>query len=98
MLELGQPSHPYDMARVQGSGFRIRRAGPGETMVTLDGVERRFTPDDLLICDGADVPIDIGGIMGGANTEIGDDTTDVLVEMAWFRPMAIARTARRLKL
>ena len=98
MLELGQPSHPYDMARVQGSGFRIRRAGPGETMVTLDGVERRFTPDDLLICDGADVPVDIGGIMGGANTEIGDDTTDVLVEMAWFRPMAIARTARRLKL
>jgi phenylalanyl-tRNA synthetase beta chain len=98
MLELGQPSHPYDLARVPGSGFRVRRASAGETMVTLDGVERSFTPEDVLICDVEDTPVDIGGIMGGANTEIGDATTDVLVEMAWFRPMVIAKTARRLKL
>lgn len=98
MLELGQPNHPYDLARVRGQGFRIRRARAGESMVTLDEVERRFTIDDLLICDVEDDPIGVAGVMGGSATEIDDTTTDVLVEMAWFRPMAIAKTSRRLKL
>jgi phenylalanyl-tRNA synthetase beta chain len=98
MLELGQPSHPYDLSRVRGQGFRIRRARPGETLVTLDDVQRSCTPEDLLICDADDNPIGIGGVMGGADTEIDETTTDVLVEMAWFRPMAIAKTSRRLKL
>ena len=70
MLELGQPSHPYDLALVGGGGLRVRRAHDGESLVTLDGVERRFTGDDLLICDGNDAPNGIGGIMGGAS--IGD--------------------------
>ena len=96
MLELGQPSHPYDLALVGGSGLRVRRARDGETLVTLDGVERRFTADDLLICDANDVPNGIGGIMGGASSEISDSTTDVLVEMAWFQPMTIAKSSRRL--
>jgi phenylalanyl-tRNA synthetase beta chain len=96
MLELGQPSHPYDLARIQGGGLRVRRARDGESLVTLDGVDRRFTSDDLLICDATDAPDGIGGIMGGASSEISDTTTDVLVEMAWFQPMAIATSSRRL--
>ena len=98
MLELGQPNHPYDLARVAGPGFRVRRARPGETIVTLDRVERRLLTDDLLICDATDVPVGIAGVMGGADSEIGPETTDVLVEMAWFLPIAIAKTSRRLKL
>jgi phenylalanyl-tRNA synthetase beta chain len=66
--------------------------------VTLDGVERTFIRDDLLICDRDDRAIGIAGLMGGASTEIDDATTDVLLEMAWFQPMAIAKTARRLNL
>jgi phenylalanyl-tRNA synthetase beta chain len=98
MLELGQPNHPYDLAKVRGRGLTARRARPGETMVTLDRVERRFTTDDLLIVDGDDRPVGIGGVMGGADTEIDDATTDVLVEMAWFLPLSVAKTSRRLKL
>jgi phenylalanyl-tRNA synthetase beta chain len=98
MLELGQPNHPYDLAKVRGGGLRVRRARPGESLMTLDDVERTFTADDLLICDGYDTPVGIAGIMGGADTEIDSMTTDVLLEMAWFQPMAIARTSRRLRL
>jgi phenylalanyl-tRNA synthetase beta chain len=96
MLELGQPSHPYDLSTLPGGAIRVRRARPGESLVTLDDVERRFTSDDLLIADGRDAAIGIAGIMGGASTEISDATRDVLLEMAWFQPMAIAKTSRRL--
>jgi phenylalanyl-tRNA synthetase beta chain len=98
MLELGQPNHPYDLAKLRGGGLRVRRARPGETLVTLDDVERTFTGDDLLICDAEDRPVGIAGVMGGAETEIDESTTDVLVEMAWFLPISVAKTARRLRL
>lgn len=98
MLELGQPNHPYDLATLPGGAIRVRRATDGETIVTLDEVERRLTADDLLICDGDDAPIGIAGIMGGARTEISATTTDVLVEMAHFAPLSIAKTSRRLAL
>ncbi len=103
MLELGQPSHPYDLAtlgRAPGGlpGFRIRLAREGEVLTTLDDVERTVTPADLLICDAADVPVGIAGIMGGADSEISDATTDVVVEMAWFERMPIAKSSRRLGL
>jgi phenylalanyl-tRNA synthetase beta chain len=98
MLELGQPNHPYDFDRVRGHGIRVRRARDGETIVTLDDVTRQLLPDDLLICDAEDAPIGIAGVMGGASTEIDDATTDVLLEMAWFLPLAIAKTSRRLRL
>ena len=98
MLELGQPNHPYDLAKVRGGGLRVRRARPGETLVTLDDVERALIPDDLLICDGEDRAIGVAGIMGGADTEIDEGTRDVLLEMAWFLPIAIAKSSRRLKL
>jgi len=98
MLELGQPNHPYDLAKVAGPGFRIRLARDGEVLTTLDDVERRLTPEDLLICDGADQPVGLAGIMGGASSEIDDTTTDVLLEMAWFHPIGIVRSSRRHKL
>ena len=98
MLELGQPNHPYDLATLPGGAIRVRRARDGESLVTLDDIERRFTPDDLLICNGDDEAIGIAGIMGGAATEISATTTDVLVEMACFAPLAVAKTSRRLAL
>ena len=98
MLELGQPNHAYDLATLAGGAIRVRRARAGEALVTLDEVERTFTEADLLICDGGDVAIGIAGVMGGASTEISDATVDVLVEMAHFDAMSIAKTSRRLGL
>jgi phenylalanyl-tRNA synthetase beta chain len=95
MLELGQPNHAYDLATLGGGGFRVRRAHDGEVLVTLDGVARVFGPDDLLICDAADRPIGLAGIMGGENTEISDATSAVALEMAWFDPAGIAATVQR---
>ena len=66
----------------------MRRARDGERIVTLDDVERELIADDLLICDQDDRPVGIAGVMGGANTEIDDATTSVLLEMAWFAPDA----------
>ncbi len=98
MLELGQPNHTYDLAKLEGGGFRIRKARDGEQLVTLDGIERELTSADVLICDGNDVAIGIGGVMGGASTEIDEHTTAVALEMAWFDPPTIAATAGRLAL
>ncbi|MCB0975953.1 MAG: phenylalanine--tRNA ligase subunit beta, partial [Acidimicrobiales bacterium] len=98
MLELGQPNHPYDLAKVGRATLGVRRARDGETTTTLDDVERTLTSDDLLIVDGDDRPMGIAGIMGGADGEIDDTTTDVLLEMAWFEPTGINRTSRRIGL
>ena len=99
MLELGQPTHPYDLDRLPGAGLLVRRARPGETLVTLDGVTRRLGDgDDCLICDAEGVPVGIGGIMGGATSEISASTTRVLLEAAYFDRMTIARTSKRLGL
>ena len=98
MLELNQPNHAYDLDTLGGGGFRVRQAVEGEPMVTLDGVERTMTADDLLICDATDTPIGIGGIMGGLDSEISDSTTTIALEIAWFEPIAIAKTATRLGL
>ena len=95
MLECNRPNHAYDFDTLGGHGFRVRLAGEGETLVTLDGVERTLTADDLLICDAGDRPIGLGGIMGGQNTEIADTTTVVALETAWFEPLAIMRTVVR---
>ena len=107
MLELGQPTHPYDLDRLPGGGLLVRRAEPGERVVTLDGNERRLgtpgpglgdTGDDCLICDADGTPVGIGGVMGGESSEIGGSTQRVLLEAAYFVPMAIARTSKRLNL
>jgi phenylalanyl-tRNA synthetase beta chain len=98
MLELNQPNHAYDLETLGGGGFRVRVAVDGETLTTLDGVERTLTADDLLICDATDTPIGIGGIMGGLESEISDTTTTIALEIAWFEPISIAKTATRLGL
>ncbi|HMJ75532.1 MAG TPA: phenylalanine--tRNA ligase subunit beta [Iamia sp.] len=98
MLERGQPNHPYDLAGVPGGTFRVRRARPGERLVTLDDVDRELLADDLLICGGDDVALGIAGVMGGESAEISETTIDVALEMAWFLPRAVGTTARRLGL
>jgi len=98
MLEMGQPNHPYDLDRLRGGGLSVRRGREGEVVVTLDEVERHVGPDDCLICDAEGAAVGIGGIMGGASSEISEVTTTVLLEAAWFAPMAIARTSKRLGL
>lgn len=94
MLETGNPIHAYDLALLAGPRIEVRCARPGETLVTLDGVERVLDPDDLLICD-ADGPVGLAGVMGGESTEINDDTTDVLLEVANFSARTVLRSARR---
>jgi len=97
LLEWGHPIHGFDLARLGGSKVVVRRAAEGEKMATLDGVVRTFTADDLLICDG-DGPVAVAGVMGGLDTEIRDETQDVLIECAYFDPRSIRRTSRRLGL
>ncbi len=98
MLELGQPNHTYDLDRVADRKLRIRMAREGETIETLDGVVRTLTAADGVIADGDDVAIGIAGVMGGASTEISDTTTAVLLELAWWDPVTIAASSRRLGL
>jgi phenylalanyl-tRNA synthetase beta chain len=98
MLDLGQPNHAYDLEQLGGQGILVRRSTPGEKLETLDGVERVLEDDDCVICDAESTPVGIGGIMGGARAEIGKQTRRVLLEAAWFSPMAIARTGKRLGL
>ncbi len=98
MLERNQPLHAFDLARLGGRGIVVRLAADGETMTTLDGVERELTADDLLICDAERAPQAIAGIMGGATSEVSDATTEILLESAYFERMGIARTSKRLKL
>ncbi|MBW1905780.1 MAG: phenylalanine--tRNA ligase subunit beta [Deltaproteobacteria bacterium] len=97
LLEWGHPIHGFDLARLGGSKVVVRLASDGEKMATLDGVERTFTTDDLLICDG-EGPVAVAGVMGGLDTEIRDETKDVLIECAYFDPRSIRRTSRRLGL
>jgi phenylalanyl-tRNA synthetase beta chain len=96
MLDVGQPLHAYDRARLSGP-IVVRRAADGEKLETLDGVNRDLVADDLLICDDSG-PIGLAGVMGGASTEISADTRDVVIEAAHFAPAAIARAARRHRL
>ena len=97
MLEIGQPLHPFDLGLLTGPGIVIRRANDGERLVTLDGVERSFTSDDLLICD-VERPVAVAGVMGGAAAEMSESTADVLLESAWFERAGIQRTRRRIGL
>jgi phenylalanyl-tRNA synthetase beta chain len=98
LLESNQPLHAFDLARLAGPGIVVRVAEDGEHMTTLDGVERVLEATDLLICDAERAPQAIAGIMGGATSEVGDDTTEILLESAYFERMGIARTSKRLKL
>jgi phenylalanyl-tRNA synthetase beta chain len=96
MMELGQPTHTYDLNKLTG-GITVRRSTKGEKLTTLDEQVRTLSEEDLLITDESG-PIGLAGVMGGATTEIDDASTDVLIEAATFDPVTIARTARRHKL
>jgi phenylalanyl-tRNA synthetase beta chain len=92
-LAMGQPTHAFDLDKIEG-GILVRRARKGEKLKTLDGVERNLDPEDLVVADHAK-PLGLAGVMGGWDTMITADTKNVLVEAAWFEPMAVRRTARR---
>ena len=95
MLELGQPLHAFDYDLVDSHSIVVRAAREGEVMETLDGVSRRLGPDDLLIADPAK-PLAVAGVIGGASSEVGEDTRCVLLESAYFDPVRIRRTSKRL--
>jgi len=97
MLETGQPMHAFDHKDIRGSHIDVRRAQNGEKIVTLDDKERELTDDMLLICD-AEGPIAIGGVMGGQNSEIKDDTQTIIFEAAKFSQANVRRTSRSLGL
>ncbi|MFT5355858.1 MAG: phenylalanyl-tRNA synthetase beta chain [Polyangiales bacterium] len=97
MLEWGHPIHGFDYDKLRGTRIEVRTAHAGETIETLDGVERKLNEDDLLICDG-EGPVAIAGVMGSANSEIDDTTTNVAIECAYFDPRSVRRTSRRLGL
>ena len=97
MLECGQPLHAFDFAKLKESRIVVRRAKDGEKIQAIDHKEYKLTPDMCVIAD-AENPVAIGGVMGGSATEISDDTTDVLIEVADFEQLSIRNTARALKL
>jgi len=97
MLEIGQPMHAFDLDRLAGRAVVVRRARPGEALVTLDGQPRALTPEMLVIAD-AERAQALAGVMGGADSEIGHGTTRVLLESAHFQPASVRRTSRLLGL
>ncbi|MFW6107591.1 MAG: phenylalanine--tRNA ligase subunit beta [bacterium] len=97
LMECGQPLHAFDFGRLAEGRIVVRRADPGETLTVIDGTEHELTDEMLVIAD-ADRPTAVAGVMGGLETEIGDDTTDILLESAWFLPAGIRRTSRALGL
>ncbi|MEM6533678.1 MAG: phenylalanine--tRNA ligase subunit beta [Myxococcota bacterium] len=101
LMELGHPLHAFDLSRIRAEGglptVKVRRAAAGETLVTLDDVERTLNENDLVIAD-AETPIALAGVMGGANSEVNAGTTSVLLESAWFDPARVRSTAKRFGL
>jgi phenylalanyl-tRNA synthetase beta chain len=96
MIELGQPLHAFDQAKLTGP-IVVRRARPGETLETLDHVARTLHPADILITDDSG-PIGLAGTMGGLSTEIDDESTDIVIEAAHFSDVGVAKMARRHRL
>ncbi|MBN9140233.1 MAG: phenylalanine--tRNA ligase subunit beta [Micrococcales bacterium] len=97
MLELGAPNHTYDLAKVDAGGLVVRRAAQGEQLETLDGKQRTLDAADLVVADAQRV-LGLAGVMGGAYSELGGDTRDVLIEAAIWDPVTVARSVRRHKL
>lgn len=95
LLELGQPVHFFDLRALAGPAIRVRRAEPGESLITLDGVSRRLDETMLVIADRRHA-VGLAGVIGGADTEIKPETKDVLIEAAWFSPGSVRSTARAL--
>jgi phenylalanyl-tRNA synthetase beta chain len=97
MVETGQPSHAFDLARVPGGGLVVRWSRAGEKLTTLDGVARDLPEGVGVIADGGGgAPLALAGVMGGASSEIQEDTRLVALEAAWWDPLSVRRAARRL--
>lgn len=96
MMEMGQPLHAFDVAKLSG-GIVVRRAAEGEKILALDGTEQALLPEDLVIAD-CTRPVAIAGVMGGEESGVTESTVDILLEAAWFAPSGVRRTARRLGL
>ncbi len=97
LLELGQPMHAFDAARLAGNEIRVRTARDGERLKTLDGQDRALTSDMLMICDG-ERPVGVAGVMGGADSEVTGSTRSIVLESAYFNPLSVRRTSRKLGL
>jgi phenylalanyl-tRNA synthetase beta chain len=97
LLELGQPMHAFDLARLDGGSIRVRTAEPGETLRTLDGQMRTLTPEMLVIAD-AERAVAVAGVMGGAESEVSADTQTIVLESAYFTPASVRRTSKMLGL
>lgn len=97
MLELGQPMHAFDLDKLAENRIVVRTAKDGEGITTLDEVERKLDDSMLMICD-AEKPVAVGGVMGGLNSSITDDTVNVLIEVAYFDRESVRRTSRKLGL
>ena len=95
LMECGHPTHAFDLSRIHAARIVVRRAGKGECLVTLDGVEHHLREGMLLIADPVK-PLALAGIMGGQDSEIGSSTRDVLVESAWFDPVSVRKTSKAL--
>jgi phenylalanyl-tRNA synthetase beta chain len=96
MLELGQPLHAFDKAKISG-GLTIKRIGKAQPFTTLDGQVRQLDPDDLMVCDDKS-PLALAGTMGGQSSEISETTTDIALEAVRFDPVCVAKNSRRHKL
>ena len=94
LFELGQPLHAFDLDRLSGPAIRVRRARAGEELTTLDGKRRELTGEILVIAD-RDRPVAVAGVMGGADTEVSESSTRLLLECAWFDPRRVRRGARQ---
>ncbi len=97
LLELGQPLHAFDLDRLRERTIVVRRARPGEVITTLDGVDRSLSEEMLCICDARD-PVAVAGVMGGEDSEVSGETTDVLLECALFEPTQVRATREALEL
>jgi len=95
LFEINQPLHAFDLAKLRGPAVVVRRAKPSETIVTLDGVERKLTTEMTAICD-AERPTIVAGVMGSADSEVSETTTDIVLEAAYFQPVRVRRTRRAL--
>src|SRR5438552_4695140 len=94
LWEMGKPTHAFDLDLLEGGKIVVRRAQEGETLKTLDGVERKLTPEDLVVAD-ARKPVALAGVMGGFDTMITQKTRNVLIESAWWDPVTIRKSPRR---
>ena len=97
LFELGQPLHAFDAAKIEGGEVVVRTCAEGTPFVTLDGVERKLTDKDLMICS-AERPMCIAGVFGGLDSGVSDTTTDVFIESAYFNPVWVRKTAKRFGL